>query len=77
MTTLRTTEIIEILANNTGSYIHHNTGEYFIKNEDGSKMTKTCGESVFLINPTKEMIDDLLDSDKIKYAGNNKYILNL
>ena len=75
MPTIRTTEILEILRNNPGSYIQHSMGNYRIKNKDDSDMVKKNENGDYLIEPTKEMMDDLVDSGKLNVYDINKYIL--
>ena len=67
---LRTTEILEILQRNPGSYIQHSMGNYRIKNKDGSDMENIIENRNYLIEPTKEMMDDLLFESRIKLDGN-------
>ena len=67
---LRTTEILEILQRNPGSYIQHSMGNYRIKNKDGSDMKNIIENRNYLIEPTKEMMDDLLFESRIKLDGN-------
>ena len=75
MPIIQTTEILEILEKNSGSYIQHSMGNYKLKNKDGSDMVKTDENGNYLIEPTKEMIDDLIYLRKLTVYDTNKYKL--
>jgi len=63
---MRTTEILDLLRANHGSYIEHTLGIYCIKDADGVRLLDDA--------PVHEQINDLVREFRIKLDG-NRYIL--
>lgn len=64
---MRTTEILDLLKANPGSYIEHTLGVYCIKGADGVRLVD--------FEPVHEQIDDLLDQSRIESIRSNRYVL--
>jgi hypothetical protein len=72
--TLRTTEILELLESHAGSYVLRNLGTYRVKNADGTDMVKIEGGRTCVLEPSHQMMDDLMAQGRLKQNG-QKYTL--
>jgi hypothetical protein len=71
---LNTTMILVLLHEGTGRYIQHDMGHYRMKEANGVDVTVIENGGEYLVEPTAEQIDDLMDASKLVRDG-SKYLL--
>jgi hypothetical protein len=64
---MRTTEILDLLRENPGSYIESTLDVYCIRAPDGARLVD--------YEPVYEQVRDLVRESRIRPEGNNRYIL--
>ena len=71
---LRTSRIIDLLRNKRGRYIHHDAGAFRMKEANGEDVMLTEDRRGYLVEPTAQQIDDLMDAQRLVRDG-AKYVL--
>jgi hypothetical protein len=71
---LRTWRIIDLLRNKRGRYIHHDAGAFRMKEANGEDVMLTEDRRGYLVEPTAQQIDDLMDAKRLVRDG-SKYVL--
>jgi hypothetical protein len=71
---LRTSRIIDLLRNKRGRYNHHEEGAFRMKEANGEDVMLTEDRRGYLVEPTAQQIDDLMDAKRLVRDG-SKYVL--
>ena len=71
---LRTSRIIDLLRNKRGRYIHHDAAAFRMKEANGEDVMLTEDRRGYLVEPTAQQIDDLMDAKRLVRDG-AKYVL--
>jgi len=69
---LNTTMILELLGERLGRYIQRSVGDYSMKDASGAAVTVRENGQDFLVEPTAEQMDDLMDASRLVCHG-SKY----
>ena len=68
---LHTSRIIDLLRNKRGRYIHHDAGSFRMKEANGEDVKLTEDRRGYLVEPTAQQIDDLMDAKRLVRDGPN------
>jgi hypothetical protein len=71
---LRSTQILDLLNEKPGRYIHHAMGRYQMKEASGADVRLTEDGKEYPVEPTAEQMDGLMDLSKLVRDG-SKYSL--
>jgi hypothetical protein len=71
---LYTSRITDLLRKKPGRYIHHDAGAFRMKEAKGEDMKLTEGGREYLVEPTAQQIDDLMDAKRLLRDG-SRYVL--
>jgi hypothetical protein len=66
---LTTSMIPDLLSKKPRRYIHHNAGSYRMKEANGEDVKLTKDGKEYLVEPTPDQIDDLMDAEKLVRDG--------
>jgi hypothetical protein len=71
---LRTTQILGLLEQDPTRSIEYGKGRYRMKEEKGGDVTMSENGQVFLIEPTKEHMDDLKEHSQLLSKGSRYWL---
>jgi hypothetical protein len=75
MMALSTTRILQLLGERPGRYIRHDMGSYRMKEPNGDDVRLTRGGREYLVGPTAEQMDALMEEKWLVRDG-LKYLLS-
>ena len=71
---LHTSRIPDLLHKKPGRYIHHDAGDFRMKEANGEDVKLTEDRREYLVEPTAQQIDDLMDAKRLVRDG-SRYVL--